>query len=144
MGSLDLPDLNVWLALADPDHQHHGRAARYWEDESLSEIAFCRVTMLGLLRLLTHPTVMGGNPFSVAEAWSAYEAFAALPEISHIGESLAADEQFSRWTKSHDFPAHRWTDAWIAAVAHSANARVVSFDADFASFDSLRFLHLTV
>lgn len=144
MGSLDLPDLNVWLALADPDHQHHGRAAGYWADESSPEIAFCRVTMLGLLRLLTHPTVMGGNPFSVAEAWSAYEAFAALPEICHIEESLAADAEFSRWTNSPGFPADRWTDAWIAAIAHSANARVVSFDADFASFDGLRFLHLTV
>ena len=125
-----------------PDHQHHLRARHYWERESLPEIAFCRVTVLGLLRLLTHSKVMAGRPFSVAEAWTAYEAFAALPEIRHIDESLTAEQHFAGWTKSPGFAPHRWTDAWIAAIAHSASARVVSFDSDFATFDDLRFLHL--
>ena len=37
MADLDLPDLNVWLALADPDHQHHHLATHYWHQESLAE-----------------------------------------------------------------------------------------------------------
>ena len=49
---IDVPDLNVWLALIDPDHEHHTRARRYWEHEASGDMAFCRVTMLGLLRLL--------------------------------------------------------------------------------------------
>lgn len=40
MEGLDVPDVNVWLALADPDHQHHERAARYWQHESQATIAF--------------------------------------------------------------------------------------------------------
>ncbi len=142
MSGLDVPDLNVWLALADPDHEHHPRARHYWDGESANAIAFCRVTMLGLLRLLTNPKVMAGHPFTAPEAWAAYEAFASLPEIRFLEESAAAEEQFTRWTKTPDFPAHRWTDAWIAALAHSAQARAISFDADFSTFDGLPFLHL--
>jgi predicted nucleic acid-binding protein len=29
MEAVDLPDINVWLALVDPDHEHHERAKVY-------------------------------------------------------------------------------------------------------------------
>lgn len=142
MADLDVPDLNVWLALADPDHQHHARAKCYWHQESLPEFAFCRVTMLGLLRLLTNSSIMAGKPFNPAGAWAVYEAFASLPETRFIEDSVSAEESFTRLTKAANFAAHRWTDAWIVAIAHSAGARVVSFDSDFLTFDGVRFLHL--
>ena len=59
---VDLLDINVWLALADENHQHHCRARLYWEKESAARLAFCRVTMLGFLRLATHPRAMNGHP----------------------------------------------------------------------------------
>ncbi len=140
--AIDLPDLNLWLALVDTDHEHHTRARRYWEQEASGDIAFCRVTMLGLLRLLTHSRVMRGAPFTPVEAWEAYHAFAALPEICFIEDSLAAEKRFELWSLRPDFPAHGWTDAWIAALADSVGARVVSFDSDFSTFPGLKFLHL--
>lgn len=142
MPKTDLPDLNVWLALIDPDHEHHVRARRYWEDEAPGDTAFCRVTMLGLLRLLTNSRVMRGAPFTPVEAWSAYHAFTALPEVCFLEDSLAAERQFELWSRRPDFPSHGWTDAWIAALAASSGARVVSFDSDFTAFPDLHFLHL--
>lgn len=138
----DLPDLNLWLALIDADHEHHARARRYWEQEAAADIAFCRVTMLGLLRLLTNTRVMHGAPFSAPEAWNAYHAFASLPEVGFIEDSLDAEKRFELWSRRPDFPAHGWTDAWIAALAASAGARVVSFDADFQAYPDLNFLQL--
>ena len=58
----DLPDLNVWLALLNAKHPHHAAAKRYWEQDASGRIAFCRITMLGLLRLSTNKVVMGGSP----------------------------------------------------------------------------------
>lgn len=142
MAAIDVPDLNLWLALIDPDHEHHARARHYWMDEAAADIAFCRVTMLGLLRLLTNSRVMHGAPFTAAEAWDAYHAFAALPEVCFIEDSLAAENGFELRTRAPDFPAHGWTDAWIAALASTAGARVVSFDSDFSTFPDLDFLHL--
>ena len=142
MQEIDIPDLNLWLALIDPDHEHHARARHYWEQEALAGIAFCRVTMLGLLRLLTNSRVMRGEPFAPVDAWEAYHTFTALPEVCFIEDSLAAERQFELWSRRPDFAAHRWTDAWIAALAFSSGSRIVSFDSDFTSFPDLRFLHL--
>jgi toxin-antitoxin system PIN domain toxin len=139
---IDVPDLNVWLALLDPDHEHHTRARRYWEHEASSDMAFCRVTMLGLFRLLTNSRVMRGVPFTPVEAWDAYHTFAALPEVCFIEDSLATERQFELWSRRPDFPVHSWSNAWIAALASSSGARVVSFDSDFTAFSPLRFLHL--
>lgn len=139
----DLPDLNLWLALIDADHEHHASARRYWEQQAAADIAFCRVTMLGLLRLLTNASVMQGAPFTAPEAWDAYLAFAALPEVGFIEDSLEAEKRFELWSRRPDFPAHGWTDAWIAALAASVDARVVSFDTDFNAYPGLKFLHLS-
>lgn len=143
MPARDLPDLNVWLALADTDHQHQSRARQYWETEAAPELDFCRLSMLGLLRLLTHPQVMRGSPFTAAEAWAGYRAFLSLPEVTFLGESPRLEPQFSTWTDSAAFPSRRWTDAWLAAQAVTSGARLVSFDSDFHAFPGLSFLHLT-
>lgn len=36
--SADLPDLNMWLALATPDHVHHQHAVSYWEEQTAEEM----------------------------------------------------------------------------------------------------------
>ncbi|MDX2081114.1 MAG: TA system VapC family ribonuclease toxin [Terrimicrobiaceae bacterium] len=142
MPVIDIPDLNLWLALIDGDHTHHVRARRYWEEEAASHLGFCRVTMLGLLRLLTNARVMHGAPFTAAEAWEAYRAFAALPEVCFVEDSVVAENRFELWSRVPGFPADRWTDAWIAAIASSVDARAVSFDRDFRMFGDLDLLHL--
>jgi toxin-antitoxin system PIN domain toxin len=143
MPARDLPDLNVWLALVDPDHQHHARARHYWEAEAASQIAFSRISMLGLLRLLTQPKVMRGSPFSPTQAWQAYRTLLSLPEITFLPENSRIEAQFLAWTDSATFAPHRWTDAWLAALAATSGCRLVSFDSDFRTFSGLSFLHLS-
>jgi len=144
MAARDLPDLNVWLALADPDHQHHARARQYWQAEAHPQLVFCRVTMMGLLRLLTHPKVMRGSPFTPAEAWHVYRAFMALPEVGFLPDNPHVEIQFQAWTDRAGFISHRWTDAWLASHALTTASRLVSFDSDFQGFAGLSFLHLSV
>lgn len=143
MPAIDLPDINVWLALTCEDHQHHPRARQYWEDESATQLAFCRVTMLGLLRLATNAKVMKNHPFHPAEAWKIYRDFVALPEVLFIPEPTGVEHQFGTWSEVADFSVTRWTDAYLAAFAHKAGCRMVSFDSDFRRFQRLDFLHLS-
>ena len=49
----DLPDLNVWLARATPDHFHHQQAIHYWEQQAAEQVHFCTVTALGLVCLVS-------------------------------------------------------------------------------------------
>jgi hypothetical protein len=106
----DLLDINVWLALIDVDHVHHGRARHYWYKESRSQVGFCRVSMLGLLRLATNPTVMHGQAFTPEEAWRAYRQWRALPEVLFLHEPVELETQMAIWSERPDFPARRWTD----------------------------------
>lgn len=143
MPAVDLPDTNVWLALTCEDHAHHRRARRYWEKESASQFAFCRVTMLGLLRLASNAKVMQDRPFNPEEAWNTYRDFLALPEVVFISEPTDIEVQFAAWSESASFPSSRWTDAYLAAFAHTTGCRMVSFDSDFLRFHDLDFLHLS-
>ncbi len=143
MAAVDLLDINVWLALTDENHSHHARARGYWETESAPAMAFCRITMLGFLRLLTHSVVMAGHPFSVPDAWRAYRAFRALPEITFLDDPPEVEAQFALWTESPDFSPKRWTDGYLTALCHVTKHRLVSFDADYRNFSGLDYLHLS-
>ena len=59
-----------------------------------------------------------------------------------LAQTAAAEKRFELWSRVPGFPSNRWTDAWIAALASSAGARVISFDSDFTTFPDLDFLHL--
>lgn len=137
----DLPDTNVWLALVDERHVHHPRARRYWEHEAAERLVFCRVTMLGLLRLGTQPRVMP-NPLSPAEAWAIYRQFLALPLGCFLAEPASIETEFAGHTIAGSLPHRLWSDAYLAAFAIAAGCRLVSFDGDFERFPRLNFLHL--
>jgi uncharacterized protein len=145
---IDLLDINVWLALVDENHVHHGRARRYWDEESAEQIAFTRVTMLGFVRLLTNRAAMNNLPFTAPEAWQAYRALRGLPEVTWIGEldddAHAADTLLEGWMKdASEFSTLQWTDAHLASVATTFRCRLVSFDGGYRKFKPLSFFHLT-
>lgn len=142
-GPIDLPDINIWLAVCLPDHPHHRRARAYWDEESGHELAFCRITSLGFLRLATHRAVTGDPPLTVAEAWRTYNEFRSLPEVIFVVEPEGCEQQLAAWATAGDLPPRLWTDAYLAAFALSGGLRLISFDRDFQRFRGLEFLHLT-
>lgn len=141
---IDLPDLNVWLAFSLADHEHHSRAQRYWAQEASAEVAFCRLTALGLVRLLTQPAATGGQPFSVPEAWEAYASFRRLPEILLLHEPADCEAWLETWARAGRFSPRLWSGAYLAAFCMSGNLRMVSFDHDLERFEGLRLLNLSV
>jgi toxin-antitoxin system PIN domain toxin len=143
-GPIDLPDVNVWLAASVADHVHHQRARYYWYEEASDQLAFCRVTALGFLRLTTNATVMSGQPLTVAQAWKAYEAFRRLPEVLLVDEPEDCESWLERWALEERLTPRQWTDAYLAAFAGAGGLRLVSFDGDFTRFDGLELLRLEV
>src|ERR1043165_6222310 len=55
-------------------------------DEEQGDIAFCRVTQMALLRLLTSPAITGPDVLSRREAWDAFEKLLADPRIRIMTE----------------------------------------------------------
>ncbi|HEX4952428.1 MAG TPA: TA system VapC family ribonuclease toxin [Thermoanaerobaculia bacterium] len=141
---VDLPDVNVWLALSVPDHVHHARARRYWFEEAAATVAFCRATALSFLRLSTLPAAMAGEPLTVAQAWQTYRQFLELPDVILAVEPRDCDAYFGAWANRSDARPKLWTDAYLAAFARAAAFRLVSFDKDFTSFEHPDLLRLEV
>ncbi len=137
----DLPDINLWLAIVDENHTLHAGAARYWSDYADVPKFFCRVTMLGFLRLSTQTGILH-DTLSAEDAWGIYRAFLADPFHRFLVEPESMDAIFASLTCVKDLPHRLWTDAYLAAFALSAGLRLVSFDSDFARFPGLKFLKL--
>ena len=140
----DLPDVNVWLALAVNEHPHHAAAADYWQAGATRQLWFNRVTMLALVRLLCQPKVMGPAALELARAVDVYRRFAALPEVGLQPEPDACDTELQRLATPAQapLPARLWTDAYLAAFAIAAGLRLVTFDRDFDRFAGLQVLRL--
>jgi len=139
--AVDLLDINVWLALVDENHLHHVPARDYWNQHKADRVAFCRVSMLGLLRLSTQPRVLS-RALDKDEAWAIYRRYLALPTISFLAEPTNLEQHFAALTLTADLPNRMWTDAYLAAFALAGKSRLVSFDGDFKRFAGLDFLHL--
>lgn len=146
----DLPDLNVWLALVVAEHPHHAAARRYWEQQQAApalgpRLWFCRSTMLGLVRLLTQPKLMGEGALGLTDAHAIYQQLRQTEGVGFAVDAESADALLTRWVTGGEalMPARLWTDAWLAASAEATGLRLVSFDTGFARFPLTRRLLLS-
>src|SRR5687768_14606077 len=93
------PDLNVWLALSVSGHRHSEHAWQ-WINEipEGSKLLFCRYTQIGLLRLLTSPSVMGGQTLALKKAWNVYDRWQEDPRVEFYPEPRDIDLVFRETT----------------------------------------------
>ena len=138
----DLLDASVWLALCAPDHVHHPRALRYWQQEAAETLAFCRVTALALLRHLTNPHLLGPAALDKEAAWRALDTWLKTPGVLLYDEPAGLDDWLERWANELDLRSGGWTDAYLAAFAAAGGFRLVAFDNGFSRYRGVNFLYL--
>jgi uncharacterized protein len=123
-----LPDVNVWLALASRRHIHSQTCSTWLDSIDSCPVLFCRVSQMGLLRLLTTESVMGNDVLSSRDAWRAYRAIQGDERVSFVPEPFALEPEWRKLT-THDRPAPKvWTDAYLAAFARAGGMRLVTLD----------------
>jgi hypothetical protein len=128
------PDVNVWLALSTPGHEHFSVAWNWYQSlESNAILHFCRITQLGLLRLLTTQSVMGRETLTQAEAWRAYDRWLVDADAKFVAEPTALNESFRRRTQASQASPKEWSDAYLAAFAETASLTLVTFDRALAA-----------
>lgn len=133
MTSLIFPDVNVWLAILLEQHAHRNSARAWWDNEESGDIAFTRLTQLGLLRLLTTAAVMSGRPLTMSVAWAAYDQLYTDDRVVFVDEPRDLDRAFRSYTSGGLTSPKLWADAWLLAVAQLLQARIVTFDKGLAS-----------
>jgi toxin-antitoxin system PIN domain toxin len=135
MTFLSCPDVNVWLALLTADHVHHRAATRWWEDDKSKAIVFCRMTQLGVLRLLTTSAMMNGKPLTMIQAWAAYDRLFTDDRVAFTAEPAGVESQFRAATSMPHCSPKMWADEYLIVFARHAGGRVVTFDRAVAARD---------
>ena len=121
-------DVNVWLAAAWARHVHHPLAKR-WLDAEDDELAFCRVTEMAFLRLLTNPAVRGDDALTRRQAWDLLQTLQADPRVKFLPEPRGLAPLWIAFSKRDDRSHLLWTDDYLAAFAQAAEAELVTLDA---------------
>jgi toxin-antitoxin system PIN domain toxin len=134
MTSSVFPDVNVWLALSSPDHQHF-HAAWKWYRALPNDVvlSFCRITQLGLLRLLTTRSVMGKGALTQAQAWRAYDRWREAGGAEFADEPFDLEPNFRARSSAQQASPKEWADSYLAAFANSAQLTLVTFDQALAA-----------
>jgi len=138
---MNLPDVNILVALFRPDHVHHGVATEWWTSTD-EPFTVPDAVWSGFIRTSTNRRIWVG-PASAAEAWDF--ARSVVEQSTHRpfpsgGGVLAHFERLCREVNAH---ANLVSDAYLGACALAVGATVVTFDRDFRKFDDLRVLELS-
>jgi toxin-antitoxin system PIN domain toxin len=135
---MNLPDINIWLALTISHHAHHKEALRWLQtQETRDSIVFCRTTQQGYLRLLSHQNMMAAyrmRALTNAQAWETYESFLADDRINFLNEPAELTSVWRQLGALDTASTKRWMDAYLAAFAITGTLKLVTFDRAFSSY----------
>jgi len=124
---MTLLDVNVWLAAVWARHARHPVAKR-WVDDHDDELAFCRTTEMGLLRLTTNPAVTGNDALTRRQAWDVLVRLQSDPRVRFLPEPAGLAPLWMAFSKRDDRSHLVWTDDYLAAFAQAAGLELVTFD----------------
>jgi toxin-antitoxin system PIN domain toxin len=119
-----LLDVNVLIALFDPDHIHHEPAHLWFADHRSEGWATCPVTENGVVRILSNPAYSptAERPAQIVERLQTLRSsgdHAFWPDDVSL-----CDPGAFRLTVGH----RRLTDVYLLALARTHRGRLVTFD----------------
>ena len=119
-----LPDVNVLIAISDPEHAGHYAAAAWHQSIRTAVFLLCPVTEAGFVRLRTNPSV-GGE--SMSDAILLLRRVAALPNCAHLPVSHSWLELIQPLTPRL-YGYRQVTDALLLGLAIRNGAILVTLD----------------
>jgi toxin-antitoxin system PIN domain toxin len=119
-----LPDVNILIALSDPEHIAHDAAAAWHLAIRNARFLLCPVTEAGFVRLMSTPSI-GGE--SMSGAILLLREIAALPNVAHLPVApswLDIIKPLARRLHGH----RQVTDALLLGLAIRNGAVLVTLD----------------
>lgn len=120
-----LLDVNVLIALLDPNHMQHRMALTWFVENADSGWASCPLTQNGCLRVLSQPSYP--NPVALREVELRLREFTANPVHEFWADDLSLLDG-ERFDLSHALGPRQLTDIYLLGLACAHNGRLVSFD----------------
>ena len=134
-----LLDINTWIALSLAAHPQH-KAARQWYKRTpigAGELLFCRPAEMGFLRLTTQDRVMkqyGVQALTNDEALAFLAHVCIDPAVATLDEASTTRNLWLKLGKGSRPSPNVWMDAYLAALAISLDAEMVTFDQGVKSY----------
>ena len=127
-----LLDLNVFVALAWPAHEHHAPARNWFLNRGRSKWATCPITQLGFVRLLSNPA-FSPDALAAVEALELLVKNVSQPTHEFWSDALPVPRALKPLMR--DAFGHRQiTDAYLLSLAVRHKARLATFDRGLAEF----------
>ena len=121
-----LLDVNVLVALFDPDHVHHQPAHEWFAANREGGWATCPLTENGFVRVLSNPAYSGRGT-TVQDAAARLAVFCASGDHQFWPDTLTLREEGS--FAFERVRGHRQiTDAYLLALAAEQGGRLATFD----------------
>jgi toxin-antitoxin system PIN domain toxin len=125
-----LLDTNVLLALAWPNHVHHGEATEWFLRKAASGFRTCPITQTGFIRISSNPSFTA-NAVTPSEAMALLDRITRLPGHGFWPDDLGAAEAFAALPM---LGTHRQvTDAYLLSLAAAHDGVLATLDRGIAA-----------
>lgn len=118
-------DVNLLIALLQPDHMHHDPAHKWWSENDASGWASCPLTENGFLRIVSQPRY--GNPMPVAAAIGRFREWIADTDHVFWPDDLSLADQ-RRFVSHRILGPNQLTDIYLLGLAVKNDGRLATFD----------------
>lgn len=122
-----LLDVNVIIALLDPDHAFHERAHTWWTANMKHGWASCPITENGVVRIMSNPNYSGKIQFMPSDLIGRLRKFAAQSNHEFWPDDVSLrDEKIFTTGRIHS--SRQLTDLYLLALAVEHDGRLATFD----------------
>lgn len=122
-----LLDINVLIALFDPDHVFHERAHNWWTANQEYGWASCPLTENGFVRIMSNPNYSERASFHPGDLISCIREFAAASDHEFWPDNISLlDAQVFSPDRIHS--SRSLTDIYLLGLAAACNSRLITFD----------------
>lgn len=121
-----LLDINVLIALLDPDHAFHHRAHDWWADER-PKWASCPLTENGLIRIMSSASYSPDQPFTIDELKDSFLGIVANSKHAFWPDSISVTDD-KRFHHQQILSSKHLTYFYLLALAAENGACLATFD----------------
>lgn len=125
-GRIALLDVNVLVALFDPDHIHHDLAHDWFAEHGAAGWATCPITEAGFVRVVSHPKYNADPPRSIA-ALDLLRRFCASGR-HHFWPDAVSLRDPTLFALGAAQGHRQLTDVYLLGLAKKMDGRLATFD----------------
>ena len=122
-----LLDINVLIALLDPDHVFHDRAHGWWKRQSKNGWASCPLTENGVVRIMSNPAYSRVTKFRPGDLIERLDLFVSQSDHEFWPDDLSLRHK-TAFVRDCLHSSRAITDIYLLALAVKHQGTLATFD----------------